>query len=112
MELTAAQRLELRRISTELASVGPCLPGSVVIRQGRCGKSGCSCRAEPPRLHGPFRSWTRKVAKKTVTRLLSEEQLAAYQPYFDNDRQLKALLHQLEQLGLDIVATDSGHPSR
>ncbi|MGH9188311.1 MAG: DUF6788 family protein, partial [Acidimicrobiales bacterium] len=31
-------------------------------------------------MHGPFRSWTRKIAGKTATRLLTEEQLASYQP--------------------------------
>lgn len=106
MKLTAAQRAELRRITAEMASLGPCLPGSVTIRQGRCGKASCSCRTDPPRLHGPFRSWTRKVANKTRTRLLSAEQLADYQPWFDNDRRMRELLARLQQLSLDIVEAD------
>jgi Family of unknown function (DUF6788) len=106
MKPSAAQDAELRRIAGEMASIGPCLAGSVVVRQGRCGKATCSCRADPPRLHGPFRSWTRKVANKTVTRLLSEEQLADYQPFFDNDRKLKALLRALEDLTLAMVEED------
>lgn len=77
-----------------------------MVRTGRCGKEACKCRATPPHLHGPFRSWTRKVAKKTVTRLLSEEQLADYQVLFDNHRRLKALVHQLEELSLAIVEAD------
>jgi hypothetical protein len=110
MKPTAAQAAELRRIRKELAALGPCLPGSINIRTGRCGKPACSCHATPPRLHGPFRSWTRKLAGKTVTRLLSQEQLDDYQPLFDNHRRLKQLVHQLEALSLDIVENDPRWP--
>jgi hypothetical protein len=48
--------------------------------------------------HGPFHSWTRKVAGKTVTRNLSDDQLQRYQDWFDNDRRLKALVAELEEL--------------
>ncbi len=107
VRLTSRQARALARIQAELATIGPCLPGSVVVREGRCGKAACSCRKTPPRLHGPFRSWTRKVSKKTVTRLLSDEQLADYQVFFDNDRRLKHLLHELEELGLALVEADA-----
>jgi hypothetical protein len=106
VELTARQAKALDRIRTELAALGPCVPGTVNVRLGRCGKQRCSCRADPPRLHGPFRSWTRKVAGKTVTRILSEEQLGDYQELFDNHRRLKALVHELEALSLSIVEAD------
>lgn len=106
MEPTKRQQRALERIIAELAALGPCLPGSVVVRTGCCGKPACSCHHDPPRLHGPFRSWTRKIAGKTATRLLSEEQLAAYQPLFDNHRRLKALVRQLEELSVAIVDRD------
>ena len=106
VRLNARQARSLERIRTELATLGPCLPGSVVVRIGRCGKEACVCRGDPPRLHGPFRSWTRKVQKKTVTRLLSEDELADYQGFFDNDRRLKELLKELEELGLTIFEAD------
>jgi hypothetical protein len=107
MQANAAQQRALDRIRRELASLGPCLPGSVVVRTGPCGKASCSCRAKPPRLHGPFRSWTRKVAGKTVTRLLSEDQLDDYQPLLDNHRRLKELVHEIEELTLGIVERDT-----
>ena len=106
VRLTARHARALERIHAELQEIGLCLPGSVVLRTGRCGKTACSCRADPPRLHGPFRSWTRKVANKTVTRLLSEEQLADYQVLFDNHRRLKALVRELEELSLSAVESD------
>ena len=91
MELTKRQAARLELITGELASLGPCLPGSVVVRTGRCGT---------------FRSWTRKITGKTVTRLLSEDQLDDYQVLFDNHRRLKELVHELEDLGLAIVDAD------
>lgn len=106
VRLSSRQARALARIRAELQTIGPCLPGSVVVREGRCGKAACSCRKTPPRLHGPFRSWTRKVSKKTVTRLLSDDQLSDYQVFFDNDRRLKRLLHELEELGLALVEAD------
>jgi hypothetical protein len=106
VKLTKRQQTRLDRIKAELASLGLCLPGSVVVRTGRCGKAACSCRDDPPRLHGPFRSWTRKVSGKTVTRLLNEEQFDDYQVLFDNHRRLKELLHELEELSLSFVEAD------
>jgi hypothetical protein len=103
VELTKRQAATLARITDELGSLGPCLPGSVVVRTGRCGKAACSCRDDPPKLHGPFRSWTRKLAGKTVTRLLSEEQLDDYGVLFNNHRRLKKLVHELEDLSLSII---------
>jgi hypothetical protein len=50
--------------------------------------------------------WTRKVDNKTVTRLLTDEQLRDYQPWFDNARTLKALTAELKALTLSIVHTD------
>jgi len=46
------------------------------------------------------------VAAKTVTRLLSEEQLEEYQPYIDNDRRLRGLVAELEALTLAMVESD------
>ena len=106
MEPTTRQQAALARITAELAALGPCLPGSVVVRTGPCGKPACRCHQDPTRLHGPFRSWTRKLAGKTATRLLTAQQLEAYQPLFDNHRRLKALVRELEQLSVEIVERD------
>ena len=44
--------------------------------------------ADPPSLHGPYWSWTRKVNAKTVTRYVPEGQMADYQAFFDNAKHL------------------------
>ena len=112
VEPTKRQRAALERIQSELAAIGPALPGSIVVRTGPCGKSACACHDDPPRLHGPFRSWTRKVAGKTATRILSADQLDEYQAYFDNHRRLKELVHELEDLSLAMVDRDPRWQSR
>jgi hypothetical protein len=97
-----------RRIVAELAELGPVLPGTVTQRYTRCGRAGCRCGADPPRPHGPYWSWTRKVANKTVTRYLSEEQYQRYRPWFDNARRARQLLAELEGLSLDVVEAEAG----
>jgi hypothetical protein len=60
-------------------------------------------RPAPPRLHGPYAEWTRKIAGKTITRRLSPAELAEYQPLFDNAKKLRALLTELQDLTLQIT---------
>jgi hypothetical protein len=99
---TDAQRRERDRIAARLAEAGFALPGTLLERHKACGKPGCRCQADPPRLHGPYHQWTRKIAGKTVTRRLTGEQVEIYGPWFDQARQLRDLLDQLEKLSLHI----------
>jgi len=59
-------------------------------------EAACACKTDPAALHGPYIQWARTVDGKTVTRYLSEAQLARYQPWFDNVRRLKDLIAKLE----------------
>ena len=92
-----------RRIAAALADTGLALPGSLTVRAYRCGKAKCRCRGEPPQLHGPYAFWTRKIDGKTVTRMLTDEEVADYQPLFDNARKLRDLVSQLQELTLQLV---------
>jgi hypothetical protein len=62
--------------------------------------------ADPPRLHGPYHQWTRKKNGKTATRILTDDQAADYQPWFDNHRRLRELIAELEELSLAIAEAD------
>jgi hypothetical protein len=93
-------------ITALLASAGFALPGTVADRLTRCGYPGCRCHADPPRLHGPYHQWTRKKNGKTATKILSDEQLADYAPWFDSHKRIRELLAELEQLSLAIVEND------
>ena len=90
----------LSELKAQLAQIDYALPGTVNIAMNRCGKPNCACHADPPKLHGPYITWTRKVSGKTITRRLSPEQLERYRPWFDNDRRLRTLIKEIEALSL------------
>lgn len=106
----AAERA--RAIAAEMAEVGPALPGSILARSMRCASPGCHCHADPPVLHGPYWFWTRKVAAKTVSRVLSPEQVEDYRSWSEADRRLRALLRELEQIAIAAVEADPRSPHR
>ena len=112
MAPTAKQRAEARRLTAAMAKVGFALPGTLLERYTRCGSPGCKCRGEPAQLHGPYWFWTRKVQAKTISRVLSAEQVDDYREWFDNQRRLRALMHELEQLSLAVVDADPRTPTR
>jgi Family of unknown function (DUF6788) len=106
VQLDKATRAEAARLSKEIAvaaRAGLALPGTLTHRRTRCGKAGCRCSADPPILHGPYWSWTRKIENKTVTRYLSDEEVADYQVFFENAKQLRSLLAELEALSLSVI---------
>jgi hypothetical protein len=114
MEPSPAQRAARDRIAAGLAQPGFALPGTLTVRAYACGKPGCRCHASPPRLHGPYAEWTRKIGGKTITRRLTPAELAEYQPLFDNAKKLRLLLAELQDLTLQIIEADStpGQQSR
>ncbi len=107
MEPSPDQQAARDRIAAELAAAGFALPGTLTVRSYACGKPSCRCRADPPRLHGPYAEWTRKIGGKTVTRRLTPAELADYQPLFDNAKKLRALLTELQDLTLEIIEAES-----
>jgi hypothetical protein len=107
---TPAQQAKAARLAAEitarLADLSFALPGTVADRMTRCGHPNCRCHADPPQLHGPYHQWTRRKDGRTSTRMLTDDQLADYQPWFDNHRRLRALIAELEALSLDIAEAD------
>ena len=72
----------------------------------RCGYPAAAATPTPPQLHGPYHQWTRKKNGKTATRILSDDQLADYRPWFDNHKRLRELIAELEELSLAIAEND------
>ena len=107
---TPAQQARAAAIAAEitarLAGAAFALPGTLADRMTRCGRANCRCHADPPRLHGPYHQWTRKKNGKTATRILTDDQLADYGPWFDNHRRLRELIAELEELSLAIAEAD------
>jgi hypothetical protein len=109
VRVAASHQAEARKIAAELAAIaatGMVLPGSITERHTRCGRRNCGCHADPPRLHGPYHQWTRKIAAKTVGRWLTADQHRDYAPWIDNDRRLRELLDRLEALGTAAFEAD------
>ena len=87
-----------RALLGELAGLGFVSPGSVILRETSCGKPGCKCMADPPRRHGPYYQWTRKVRGKTVSRQLSPAEAELFQEWIANRRQLQRVTRDLERV--------------
>ena len=112
MPMSEGQKAEVARITSALAGVGAVLPGSLSARRLACTHAGCHCHDDPPQLHGPYWYWTRKVAGKTVSKVLSPEQAEEYKVLIDNDRRLRSLVQELERVGLSMLETDHRTPRR
>ena len=108
----ARQRKAQARIAAALGQTGFALPGSLLWRTTACGKAGCHCQGDPPVLHGPYLTWTRTAAGKTVPRKISQDQQARYQPWFDNARKLRQLLTDLETLSIRAFEEAEGTSKR
>jgi len=107
---TEADQRARAAIAARLSDAGFALPGSLIDRV-RCSKLDCACKADPPRLHGPYHQWTRKVKNKTVTVNLTDEQLTRYGSWFVNDQSLHKALSELEELSLQIVQRERSQRS-
>jgi len=107
-QIDSRSRRAQQRIAAELAQIDWALPGSIVERMMRCGKKVCRCNQDPPQLHGPYLQWTRTVDGKTVTKLLTPEQLDRYQPWLDNARRLRELTLELQTLTIQTVKRAEG----
>lgn len=89
-----------RALLREIGEVGLVLRGTIGVYRTQCGSPRCCCHTDPTARHGPYYIWTRKVAGKTVTRLLSDEQAKRLRPWTRNMRRLDHLLKRLQKLGL------------
>ncbi|MGH2717575.1 MAG: DUF6788 family protein [Actinomycetota bacterium] len=105
-EPSSTDRSAQGEIARRLGEAGFALPGSYLVHAHVCGKPNCRCMADPPRPHGPYHQWTRKVDGKTTTLRLSEEQARIYGPWFQEAQRLRALLSELETLSLGVAQRD------
>jgi hypothetical protein len=96
-----AERYET--LKQALAEVGLVRRGSLVKRFMPCGRPDCRCQATPPRLHGPYYQWTRKVRGKTVTIRLGEHEAKLLARWIDNGRRFHKLVGEMERVSLRIT---------
>jgi len=93
-----------QQLQRALSRIGYFRRGTLLKRFMPCGKPGCACQATPPRRHGPYYQWTRKVAGKTVTVRFSAEQAELLADWIAAGRELDRIVAEMERLSL--AATD------
>lgn len=103
---TRAEQRRQQALVQRLSEIGFVLPGRLLSRHMRCGKTNCRCRLDPPELHGPYIQWNRMVDGKTATRLMPADIADRYQDWFDNAAQLRTTISELETLAVTIAERD------
>lgn len=93
-----------RQLKRALSRIGYFRRGTLLKRFMPCGKPGCACQASPPRLHGPYYQWTRKVDGKTVTVRLTPDQAELLAGWIAASKELDRIIAEMESLSL--IATD------
>jgi len=93
-----------RELAGELAGIGYIASGSLAQRYTRCGKPTCRCRADPPRLHGPYWHWSAKVEGRTLNRRLTEREARLYLEWIANDRKARSLLAEMRAVAAEAAA--------
>ena len=97
--LTAALDRQYDQLRRRLGEVGYLSQGSVQDRTGRAGG-------------GAGYQWTRKVARKTITVSLTQEQFQQLRQAVSHYRRVRQLLRQMEQLSRKIIFRKAPHPHR
>jgi len=103
--MSATQERRLARLrarfyhkALEFADLGFLLKGTLLQRFKRCSSPGCACHDDAPRLHGPYWQWTAKLHGKTVTRVLSDEQVDRYREWMGNAQRFEDIAGELFEL--------------
>ena len=96
--ITSLQR-QYEQLRSRLSHLGWISQGSVQDRTDRKGR-------------GVGYQWTRKVAAKTVTVALTQEQFSKMRQAVTNYRQLRRLLKEMEQVSRSIIFQTAPHTAR
>ncbi len=92
---------DYRQLQLALSHIGFFRRGTLLKRMMTCGKSVCACKASPPRLHGPYYQWTRKVDGRTVTVNLSAQQAKLLEAWIAAGKELDRIVAEMERISLE-----------
>jgi hypothetical protein len=84
---------EKRKIT--IVAEGPILPGSISTATSQCGKSNCVCKANQPKLHGPYYRWTGFIKGRRTTKTISKKMAEECNRRIKNHRDLQTKLEQI-----------------
>ena len=91
-------RKQLEKKAEDLADVDFVLYGTIRKHYMPCGRRGCRCQADPPRLHGPYYDWTRRIDGKTKTVRLTEEQARIIGKWISNMRKIERIISEMQKI--------------
>ena len=88
---------QYERLKNKLALIGPICQGSVIERHYNRSVQGKQT------LYGPYYSWTRKVANKTVTIALSRDQYQHMAKAIATHRKVEGILKKMCAISEELV---------
>jgi hypothetical protein len=94
---------DYRQLQLALRHIGFFRRGTLLKRMMTCGKPVCACKASPPRLHGPYYQWTRKVDGRTVTVNLSAPQAKLLEGWIAAGKKLDRIVAEMERISLEVT---------
>ena len=95
-------------LKAEVQGLGFVCVGSVQTRRLQCGKPTCGCHANPASRHGPYHYWTRKIGGKTVSVVLTDEEVPLYRGWIANSRTLDRVVRKMRRLSAQAAALSTG----
>jgi hypothetical protein len=87
-----------RELKMRLQGLGFAVAGTITERYTLCGKASCRCHADPLQRHGPYYQYSRKVAGKTISRLVTAEQAHRYRQWIANRRALDEITAAIDEI--------------
>ncbi len=74
---------------------GPILYGCVSTLKSSCGKPNCACKANPPKLHGPYYQWSGVIKGRITSRKISKDVAEECQRKINNYKKLQKKIKDL-----------------
>ncbi len=79
----------------EIIVDGPILHGCVSTLKSSCGKPNCACKANPPKLHGPYYQWSGLINGRITSRKISKDIAEECQRKINNYKKLQKKIKDL-----------------
>jgi hypothetical protein len=102
---------QYRALTSELATIGYVLQGSITKRWMTCGKAACRCTNDPEARHGPYHAWTYKRGGKTACTYLNAKQAAICADWIANNRRLERIARRMRAISRRVTQLE-GIPAK
>lgn len=102
----------IQRIKAQIAQLGELRPGSLSTQYNVCGKAGCTCKAHPPKKHGPYYQISFTRGGKSSSHFVRRPDLPRVKRQLRTYARLRALVDQWVDLSLELVRLDRQESNR